>query len=218
MSNITTLNLKTPAGKAVILTLNGADPDTISVDGAAAVKADKICQIAGRGVIKAVPAAKSVIDPDHIYYRVVYAINGKLGACLLDKASGDQLGAVLDEQRAAAKAVHDALLAANVPGLDELLKAVNDHAYYHEQFACAMEDEYNDGVNMPRHPTSDIDALSAQYPRAALWIKADNYEDASNYHKSSAGRRAKAMIEAGEPLEAVQDVLDHWLPASAMWD
>jgi len=178
----------------------------------------KFCQGGGGVFTNAAPAAKSVIDPDHIYYRVTYKVNGKPGACLLDKASGEQLGAALNAQRAAAKAAHDALLAANVPGLNELLKAVNDHAYYHEQFACAMEDEYNDGVNMPRQPTSDIDALSAQYPRAALWIKADNYEDASNYHKSSAGRRAKAMIEAGEPLAEAQDVLDHWLPAGAMWD
>ncbi|TYB18845.1 hypothetical protein FXB85_11145 [Aggregatibacter actinomycetemcomitans] len=81
-----------------------------------------------------------------------------------------------------------------------------------------MEDEYNDGVNMPRRPTSNIDELCAKYPRAAMYLKADSYSNAENYDKASAGDKAKKLLNEGGSIEDAQKILDNWLPESAYWD
>ncbi|WP_249849254.1 hypothetical protein [Aggregatibacter actinomycetemcomitans] len=81
-----------------------------------------------------------------------------------------------------------------------------------------MVDEYNDGVNMPRPPKSDIDELSAKYPRAAMYLKADSYSTAENYDKASAGDKAKKLLDEGGSIEDAQKILGNWLPASAYWD
>ncbi|KYK95149.1 hypothetical protein [Aggregatibacter actinomycetemcomitans] len=107
---------------------------------------------------------------------------------------------------------------AKYPGITELQKAYSDHAYYQEQFQRAMEDEYNDGVNMPRRPTSNIDELCAKYPRAAMYLKADSYSNAENYDKASAGDKAKKLLNEGGSIEDAQKILDNWLPESAYWD
>ena len=101
-------------------------------------------------------------------------------------------------------------LAETVPGLEELEATYNAEARYRAKFADAMEDEYNDGVSMPEVPQADIKALEAKYPRAALYIKADDYCSAENHAKASAGEKAKAVLVEGGSLEDAAALLDNW--------
>ena len=104
-------------------------------------------------------------------------------------------------QKSEIQAEGQRLLDLNVPGLETLNNALEDARRYHREFNKMMDDEYNDGVNPPAHPTSDIDALKLQYPRAAAYIKAEAWESASHYVKSAAGKKAKEAIKNGAGLE-----------------
>lgn len=88
-------------------------------------------------------------------------------------------------------------LAANVPGLEALRDALSRQEMYREAFARMMDDEMNDGANPPQKPVDDIAALRAEYPAAAAYLKAENWECASHYAKSAAGRKAKQAIADG---------------------
>ncbi|HKM28110.1 MAG TPA: hypothetical protein VJY37_00345, partial [Anaerovoracaceae bacterium] len=73
-------------------------------------------------------------------------------------------------QKSEMQAEGQRLLGLNVPGLELLSNALEDAIRYHREFNQMMDDEYNDGVNPQAHPTSDIDTLKLQYPRAAAYI------------------------------------------------
>ena len=90
-----------------------------------------------------------------------------------------------------------ARLAANVPGLEILRDVLTRQEMYHDAFNRMMEDEGNDGARPPKRPTDDIEGLKAQYPAAVAYLKAEAYEDASNYAKSAAGKKAKQAIADG---------------------
>lgn len=97
-----------------------------------------------------------------------------------------------------------------VPGLAELESAIFAAERYADQFAAMMDDEMNDGVRPPAQPGCDIDALKAQYPRAAVYITADSYCNASHYAKASAGRKAKELLLSGGSLEQAKKILSNW--------
>lgn len=96
-----------------------------------------------------------------------------------------------------------------VPGVLALKSAINKETRYRESFSAAMGDENNDGVDMPSVPNVSAQAISEQYPVAALYLKADSYADASNYMKSSAGKKAREMIKDGLIIEA-KEVMRSW--------
>lgn len=87
---------------------------------------------------------------------------------------------------------------ASIEGLQELRTALKDHDRYQEQFVDMMEDELNDGVNPPRHPTANIPELRERYPRAAAYLRAEEWSGAHHYAKATAGKRAMEAILAGE--------------------
>lgn len=99
-------------------------------------------------------------------------------------------------------------LDSNVPGLEILRKAINDAGRYYDQFNEMTENEFNDGVNPPAKPTSDINALKLQYPRAAAYITAESWEYASNYAKSEAGAKAKRAIADGVDAESAIKIME----------
>jgi hypothetical protein len=111
-----------------------------------------------------------------------------------------------------------AALEAVAPGVAELKAAIEDHEQYAHEFEEMMEDEDNDGVRPPKLPTSDVAALEARYPVAALYLTAQAYLLASNHHKYSAGKRASEIIESGGSIEEARQVLENWLPESSTWD
>lgn len=91
----------------------------------------------------------------------------------------------------------------NIPGLDELRSIIADWDEYQGGFNRMMEDEMNDGVNPPQRPTVEVAEIARQYPIAAAYIKAENWDNASHYRKSGAGSRAKTKIENGEDYQTV---------------
>ena len=170
------------------------------------------------------------VEPDFIYEYFKFSLPVIPGAkgevfVVLDKESSLALRAHAkaswDQQIAdirAKKAEEAKALALAVPGIEELRHALDEHAHYHAEFAAAMEDEMRDGVNMPRRPASNIAELQAQYPRAALYLKAEDYSLASHYAKVAAGDKAMAILRNGGSIEDAQAVLDNWLPEEAMWN
>ena len=118
----------------------------------------------------------------------------------------------------AEKAAEQAALEAKIPGITALQEAYEAEAAYRAAFSRAMEAEDRDGVAMPTLPKANIAALEEKYPRAALYIKADDYSSAMHDQKATAGKKAKQMLEEGAGLAAVEEVLNGWLPESAMWD
>lgn len=90
-----------------------------------------------------------------------------------------------------------------IEGLTELKAAIDAEIAYGRAFDRMMEDEYNDGVNPPSKPKVSSADLRKQYPRAAAYIKAENWEYANHYAKSSAGRRAKERIINGDDYSTV---------------
>jgi hypothetical protein len=105
-----------------------------------------------------------------------------------------------------------------IPGLSVLQAAYADEEEYREAFTRMMEDEQNDGVRPPKAPRHNIAELEQQYPAAAIYIKADGYEGASNYLKSAAGKKAKALLLEGGTIEEAAAILDNWLPEDAVWN
>lgn len=96
-----------------------------------------------------------------------------------------------------------------IQGLKELQAAIYERQKYSYEFSRFIE---HDGIGKPPvKPTADIEALKAAYPRAAAYIKADNFTDAAHYAKSSAGRKAKERIINGDdPDIVIADMENEW--------
>lgn len=110
----------------------------------------------------------------------------------------------------------EASLEAAVPGLRELTTAISSQERYDDQLARMMESESNDGARPPVRPSGRSPAvIAAEYPRAAMYVRAEDYAVAAHDAKAEAGDRAMRMLRDGADLAAVAAVLDNWLPASA---
>lgn len=117
-----------------------------------------------------------------------------------------QCKAATDARSAARKAAID-----GIDGLSELRAALADHTRYHRQFEAMMEDEQNDGARPPRAAKGNIDELCARFQRAAAYLEAESWNQASNYAKSAAGSKAMEQIEAGQDYEqAIRDMKAKW--------
>jgi len=150
-------------------------------------------------------------DPvDYFWGGYVMAIGAK-------PAFDEALAEYRDNYIAARNHREDALELA-VPGLAKLRATRADEARYREEFERMMKDEGNDGVNPPTKPAVSSSDLAAQFPRAALYLKAESYSCASNHHKASAGSKAVAILAEGGSEDEARAVLDNWLPESAYWD
>lgn len=105
--------------------------------------------------------------------------------------------------QAEARAIKQAQIKANVPGLDALRASYADVGRYQREFTRMMEDEGNDGARPPRPARTDQKELAAKYPAAAAYLKAESWSVASHYAKSGAGNKAMQRIAAGEDCAAV---------------
>ncbi len=105
-----------------------------------------------------------------------------------------------------------------IPGLSALQDAINQEENYRMAFNRMMEDEYNDGANPPSQPKVSSEELSKQYPLAALYVKAEGYSNASHHLKTSAGNKAKEVLERSGDMEKANELLDNWLPDNAFFD
>jgi len=152
-------------------------------------------------------------------YRPDGVIYGKM-------ADGRPVEAALDSENsktflgiiAMAATIREDVLESAIPGLRSLREALNAEEEYREAINQMMDDESNDGVSPPTKPSSDSSALATASPRAALYLKAENYYYASNDRKVSAGRKAMQILTEGGSEDEARAVLDNWLPESAYWD
>lgn len=106
----------------------------------------------------------------------------------------------------------------NIPGLEELSNAEQEHESYHYKFGKMMDDEFNDGARPPKGPKSNLKALRGKYPIAALYLDAERQSLAAHDEKAAAGKKAMKMLEAGESPEEAKKVMENWLSASATWN
>lgn len=102
-----------------------------------------------------------------------------------------------------AQDIERVLLIKNVPGLEELRDAIANEKRYASQFSKMMEDGDNDGARPPSRVRISSKSMATQFPVAASYIKAENWQYASHFVKAGAGRRAVERIKNGDPHETV---------------
>jgi hypothetical protein len=96
---------------------------------------------------------------------------------------------------------------ANIEGLTELQNAIDRWERYHYEFQRRMQNE-NLSSSLPKVPTEQISDVAKKFPRAAAYLKAESYYDASHYAKSAAGRKAVERIINGEDYNTVINEMD----------
>lgn len=97
---------------------------------------------------------------------------------------------------------------AAIPGVKELTDARKALANYRDAYNRAWE--RGDG-RLPMRPSIDLNALGAQFPRAAALLKAEEWAAADNDVKASAGRAAADAIINGEDYaEAITAMEKQW--------
>jgi len=103
-------------------------------------------------------------------------------------------------EEAAAKAREAKIKA--IEGLEELQKAINAEESYHYEINRRFENEALSSI-LPAQPKANIKELKEKYPRAAAYIKAENWKYSNNYVKAAAGAKALERIINGENYEQV---------------
>jgi hypothetical protein len=120
------------------------------------------------------------------------------------KAKREEILKYLADKKAAEKAAAKAREAKikAIEGLEELQKAINAEESYHYEINRRFENEALSSI-LPAQPKANIKELKEKYPRAAAYIKAENWKYANNYAKSAAGAKALERIINGENHEQV---------------
>lgn len=120
------------------------------------------------------------------------------------KARKDEIIDYLLAEEAAAKAAAEDRKAkiAAIEGLAELQAARDAEANYHYEVNRRFENEALSSM-LPARPEVSASEVSAKYPRAAAYVKAEGWTHANNYAKNAAGRKALERIINGEDHEQV---------------
>lgn len=97
----------------------------------------------------------------------------------------------------------------SIHGLKEIRAAMADLKAWQKEF----DDSFRDcgGLGVRTKPVYDFDNLFATYPRAAAYLKAEQYQNADNYAKSAAGEKAlEAIINGADPAETIVAMETEW--------
>ncbi len=95
-----------------------------------------------------------------------------------------------------------------IDGLAEIRAAQAAYGDYRAKLEQAQEDET---AVWPARPQPELDDVVRQYPRAAAYVKADEWSLSDNYRKAAAGARALNRIIDGEDYERVlADMESEW--------
>jgi len=199
----TTIHYASPStGKQVTVEVRGAYDYVVSVEGKALGEAD---DLKPASIPMFAPIRHKLGNASHVL--VVGRTPVGVPASAAEQIKAAQ--AAIESERAAA-------LDAAVPGLALLREAAEEDARHHAQHGRWIA---GDGLGRPPAPKRhDVDALAAQYPRAACYLKAEGYRDAANHHKAAAGQRAMDLLTEGGSIEEAERVLANWLPESAWTD
>lgn len=90
--------------------------------------------------------------------------------------------------------------AASIEGLTELRAAIRDWDVYQYQSAQYLQ---GDTLEFPVKPTASIGDLMKKYPRAAAYVKADDWASSASFGKARFGRLACDQIAAGADHDEV---------------
>ena len=107
-----------------------------------------------------------------------------------------------------------------IEGLRELQQAINDELNYRYEWNRRMEDEALSSIS-PKKPIVSVAELKKRFPRAAAYVKAENWTQSNNSGKRQAGKKALERIIAGENHEQVlADMEAEWseYAKERMWD
>jgi len=141
-------------------------------------------------------------------------VDGSERRLIVTLDSRPELRAIVDAAIAAdeeAERIEAERMEENVSGLAELQAAIDAEQQYRADFNRMMEDENNDGVNPPSHPSTSSAELAKQFPRAAAYIRAESYSFASHWAKAKAGEEAMEIIASGGAIEDAEAKLKNWL-------
>lgn len=117
-----------------------------------------------------------------------------------------ELQRVINEENQAAEERERKI--ANIAGLELLQNAKNEWEDYRYKYEQCID---NDWLDYPSKPAVSVDELADKYPRAAAYIKAENYKMASHYAKSAAGGKALERIINGDNYSlAITDMEKEW--------
>ena len=97
----------------------------------------------------------------------------------------------------------------NIPGIVDLFAARKEWDTYFEEMRVFLRSPID--ALPPHMPSTDITALSAQYPQAAAFMDALEFSKDPNEAKSAAGDAALAKIlEGADPATAIQEMVVEW--------
>lgn len=114
--------------------------------------------------------------------------------------------ASIDAKAMAKKAAEDERAAkiAAIEGLKEIQAAQAAWEAYNDAFSRSFDSECG---RLPEKPTVSVDALTAQYPRAAAYLKAQAQACKANYEMRAIGKRAlEKIVEGGDYMQALKDM------------
>lgn len=97
---------------------------------------------------------------------------------------------------------------AAIPGLKEIVDALDDLNQWHEEFNRSFDERYGagcGGLGVRAKPQYDLDAMLAQYPRAAAYLKMRDWSRKEFIEQAIIGKKALEKI--------IND--DHWEKAVA---
>lgn len=122
------------------------------------------------------------------------------GAVEAIKARKGEIIAYFAQQREAAeqrRREHDDKVAA-IEGLAEIQAALDDIDAWQREFDASFDSEDGGGFGVRPRPEYDLDAMKRAHPRAAAYIRAQEYASKDNDELSAIGRRAEAAILDGD--------------------
>lgn len=155
-----------------------------------------VVYVSGKEYTRGYPEAISEASRKGRHRNVPSNVTHELGKALLTADKGEP--------------IYRAYLEATTPkidGLEELRAAYKVWSDYNDK-AAYLADQHK--VCTDPMPQIDRDSLGKQYPAAALYLRAEEYLEASNAAKTAAGRKAIEILEANGPIGEASAVLDNW--------
>lgn len=142
-------------------------------------------------------------------------VDGKIGKSSKDtewlKAHKQEVIDILLEREAKEEAAREAYrkkLEA-IEGLKELQTCISDWSDYNNAMSRFIDRDCTGAA--PVKPAKTVDELKEQYPRAAAYIKADNWSYSAHFYKAMLGERSKKKIlDGGNYKTVISDMKAAW--------
>ncbi len=142
-------------------------------------------------------------------------VDGRIGRSAKDKQyvkehKGELLEILIErEEKAEQERQERRRRIESIQGLVELESTIAAWVTYNNAMSRYIERDCTGQA--PVKPSKTIEEVKKEYPRAAAYIRADQWSYSSHYYKSSCGNRAKEAILNGDNYEdAIADMETAW--------